>query len=52
MKSFKDYVNSLDSEYLQMLHDDGVHLFEAYQRYVKAWQQLTDKYGEIKNVNT
>ena len=46
--TFKQYVQSLDAEYIQMLQMEGVHLFQSYQEYVTAWKSLEAEYGEIK----
>ncbi len=48
MMTFKQYVQSLDAEYIQMLQMEDVHLFQAYQEYVTAWKSLEAQYGEIK----
>jgi hypothetical protein len=50
MMTYKEYIQSLPSEYLQMLWDEDVHLFQAYKEYVTAWKSLEAEYGEIKNV--
>jgi hypothetical protein len=50
MMTFKQYIESLSAEYIQMLHMEDVHLFQAYKEYVTAWKSLEAEYGEIKNV--
>lgn len=47
MMTFKQYIQSLPDEYAQMLQDEGVHFFQAYQDYVKAWKSLEAEYGKI-----
>lgn len=49
MMSYKQYIESLPSDYLQMLYDEDVHLFQAYREYVAAWKSLEAQYGEIKS---
>jgi hypothetical protein len=48
MMTFKQYVSSLDAEYIVMLQMENVHLFQAYKEYVTAWKSLEAEYGEIK----
>ena len=48
MMTFKQYVASLDAEYIAMLQMENVHLFQAYKEYVNAWKSLEAQYGEIK----
>lgn len=48
MMTYKQYIESLPSDYLQMLYDEDVHLFQAYKEYVIAYKSLETEYGEIK----
>lgn len=48
MLTYKQYIQSLPSDYLQMLYDEDVHLFQAYKEYVIAYKSLEAEYGEIK----
>lgn len=49
MMTFKQYIQSLDAEYIQMLQMEDVHLFQAYKEYVIAYKSLEAEYGEIKS---
>ena len=48
MLTYKQYIQSLPSDYLRMLYDEDVHLFQAYKEYVIAYKSLEAEYGEIK----
>jgi hypothetical protein len=48
MMTYKEYIQSLPSDYLRMLYDEDIHLFQAYKEYVTAWKSLEAEYGEIK----
>lgn len=48
MLTYKQYIESLPSDYLQMLYDEDVHLFQVYREYVIAYKSLEAEYGEIK----
>jgi hypothetical protein len=48
MLTYKQYIQSLPSDYLRMLYDEDIHLFQAYKEYVIAYKSLEAEYGEIK----